>query len=425
MKLFKKSLCFILALIFVLSALPFAFAEGSNETSSGALEITVKTNKSAYKTTSTAKITVTVCNKGNATLYNVYSQAIFDDLSPVKEKVSVTAKGVDYLNPDDSFTYSYKVILNKDNFDIGIFSKAVFFFSGLFNKPYFVDSVDLSGKDVTIKKYPSDISFGDFTAENVIEVAFSTTEPTYDFTMPDKPAATDATTTTASTTAAPAVNVQINNNLNQAPPPTTRYNPPRTTKYNPPKTTKPRPTEPKPTRPQHTEPPRTTEAHSSSLEARAYSAYISYLEANRSSIDKVDVADVTGDGIFDLVIQNLGDCVVVCSYSDSSGVFELYRAGKGKGYNMDVYYSTSDNEIIATSADTGGSTYCVVRISSYGSTVVSELRYNNGKHEEGCYLDGNEISHDEYERIVASYSKDYYVVEGSVSAQISVLQRYI
>lgn len=424
MKAFKKSLCFFLALIMVFSALPLAFAEGSKETKGGALEITVKTNKSVYKTTSTAKITVTVCNKGDSPLYNVYSQAIFDDLSPVKEKTSITSKGADYLNPEDSFSYSYKAIINKDNFDIGFFSKAVFFFSGLINKPYFVDSVDLSGKNVTLKKYPTDISFGDFTAKNVIEVAFSTTEPSSDFTMPEEPAVTEAATTEA-TTAAPAVNVQINNNLQTPPPPTTRYNPPRTTRYTPPKTTRPRPTEPQTTRPKPTE-PRTTEApHTTtergSIEARAYSAYISFLEANRGSIDKVDAAYLNNDGLLELIIQNINDKVAVYGYSDSYGVFELYSQSKGKGYNMDVYYDRDAGEILSPAADTGGKTYRIVRITNTGSTVLSELRQHNGKFEEGCYRDGEEISQEEFDRIVSSY-QNKFIVEGSVSQLIPILR---
>ena len=256
MKLFKKSVCFLIALILMLSAVPFAFAKGADEKITNALELEIKTNKTVYKTTSTAKITVTVRNKSTATLYDVTAQAIFNDLVPVKEKTNITTKSIDYLNPGDDFSIAYNAILNSDNFDVGFFRKGLFFFAGLFRKPYFIDSSDLSGKNVSLEKFTSEITFGKFTAENVVEVAFSTTEPYSDFTMPEEPTTTE--TATATTTTAPAVNVQINNNIAPAPP---------TTKHKPPRTTRPKPTEPRTTRPYreqkttrpYTEPVRPTE----------------------------------------------------------------------------------------------------------------------------------------------------------------------
>ncbi len=428
MKLFKKSVCLLIALILMLSAVPFAFVKGADEKITNALELEIKTNKTVYKTTSTAKITVTVRNKSTATLYDVTAQAIFNDLVPVKEKTNITTKSIDYLNPGDDFSIAYNAILNSDNFDVGFFRKGVFFFAGLFRKPYFIDSSDLSGKNVSLEKFTSEITFGKFTAENVVEVAFSTTEPYSDFTMPEEPTTTEAAT--ATTTTAPAVNVQINN-IAPAPP---------TTKHNPPRTTRPQPTEPRTTRPYReqkttrpytepvrpTEPMTTTEAYrpteNNSLEARAYRKYISFLEENIGSIGNCDGADIDGNGLIDLLIENYNGNVAVFTYNEQFGIYELYSAPKGKGYNMEVYYDLDSHELISPSGSTGDITYKTVKISYSGSTVTSELIRYNGKFDEGCFLDGQQITEDEYNRIVDSYPNEYYNIDGSASQLIRILE---
>lgn len=427
MKMFRKSVCFFLALLFVFTSIPFAFAEGKSDTKSDAIEVIVKTNKEKYATASTAKVTVSVTNTGSKALYDVNTQILFDQLTPVKEKKNTTEKHVNCLNPGDSFDFSYRVILNSENFNLGFFNKGLLLLSGLFNKAYYIEAKDNSGSGITVNKYKTTITFGKHVAENIIELAYSAEEPQNNNNEPA--AATTSAPATVATTA-PATQSYHEDDYNNHPKPTKpRYTEPKTTK---PRYTEPRTTQPKPTKPVYTEPHRPTEAYTTtepyrpteslSFESKAYSAYISFLEANRSSIDKVDVADITGDGVYDLIIQNYNNSVAVYSYSEQ-GLLSLYSAGKGKGSGMDVYYSTSQNLIIATAADTGGQSYNMVEFHGMSATVTSELRRNNGKFEQACYLDGREISLEECESIIASYPNKYYVVEGNVSQSISVLQR--
>ncbi len=433
MKAFKKSVCFFLALLFAFTSIPFAFAQGNSESKSDSIEVIVKTNKEKYATASVAKVTVSVTNKASEPLYDINTQILFDQLTPVKEKKNTTEKHINCLNPGDSFDFSYRVILNGENFNPGFFSRGLLFLSGLFNKAYYVEAKDNSGKGIIVNKYKTTITFGKYVAENIIELAYSTNSSDESSQTADTTPSTNATTvtTTAATTqerydkpSPPA----------HKPPETTRphYTKPTTTKprYTEPKTTKPKPSKPvndKPDRPSedNTTTKKYKPAETYSTHAKAYSAYISFLEANRSSIDKIDVAHLNNDGIFELVIQNYNNNVVVYGYTDQYGMCELYSAGKGKGNNMDVYYSTSENLIIATSADTGGATYKAVKINDLSATVTSELRKNNGKHEQGCYLDGQEISLEECERIIASYPNKYFVVEGNVSQAISTLKKEI
>ncbi len=212
---FRKAVSLLLAVVFVFSSALFAFAEdkkaNSSEEKSDLIQIEVETNKSKYRTTSTAKITVTVTNNRSSPLFNVKSQAIFNELVPVNKRISTTHKSAECLQPGDSFTFSYRALLNAEEFELGLLSRLTLIFKKFFKGAYHIESADHTGKDITIEKQTDEISFGKFRAENLIEVAYSTKEPSA-FREKDNPPEPDdtenklaaGTTTTVTTTKAPS-----------------------------------------------------------------------------------------------------------------------------------------------------------------------------------------------------------------------------
>ncbi len=523
MNYIKKTVCVLLSVIIVFSSALFAFAENTkvteNDKSSDVVEIELKTNKTKYRTTSTAKLTVTVTNTGNAPLYNVKSQAIFNELTPVNKKNSTTQKSAECLQSGDSFSYSYRVLLNAEEFEVNIFSKLLLAFKNFFKGAYHIESADHTGQDITVLKHTDEISFGKFNAENLVEVAYSTKKPT----DPDEDGKKDnsknetdnkltetttETTTAAEKTTAPPPITKTTENSSEAFYPVERekmysddYILPTDLRYITNedldkfdyyemdyvtneiyarhgyifKTEKfaryfeskdwykgtetsmseveeklstierknldtiiayekalgwrEQDTTQKATEPRHTTPlPSTTKKQSAnpdSREAKTYSKYISFLKENASSIGQCDAADINGDGILDLVIENFSNDAAVYTYNDQYGIYELYRQPKGKGSNMDVYYSVKNQLVIFPAENTGGSTHTTVNFTPEETYISCQLVYNNGKFDTGCFRNGEEITYEEYTKTVSSYENQYYIVDGNVNQLIGTLEELI
>lgn len=427
----KKSISLLLALVFVFSCVTVAFANDNEKTDTApqdtdVITIETETHKNKYRTCSTAKITVTITNDGDLPLYDVNAQAIFDELKPVNKKHNITSKGVDCLQPGDSFVLNYKAIINIDEFDINFFSKLALMFVGFFRGTYFIDSDDNTGKDITVKKESDSVSFGKFKAENLVEVSYKTKEPeiiepeeTEDITEDPFAISSDGELiTTTETTTTEITTTEITT--------TEKYTERTTDYYREPETTKQRPTEPLTTAPKTTE-PRTTEAHfdNPTYEERAYGAYIDFIRENSSKIDQCDAADVNGDGLYDLIFENYDGYTAVYTYTDQYGVYELYKISAGKGYNMEVYYSVINQLVVFPAASTGGSSHTIVKFNGMSSYIEDELVYNNGKFESGCFRNGSEITFAEHDSIINSFASKYYNVDGNATQLIHTLEDLI
>lgn len=174
MSKFKKLICLLITtlLLFTFSVCVSA----SNKTSDSNIKIEVVTDKAEYKATSVAKITATITNASDKDIENVTAQVVFGDLSPAGKKNSQIKKTVDTLEAGESFSFTYKATLDKDEHDLNIFQKIILFFVRLFNGGYTANnnSIDVVAENVT------EIDFGKYTAENVIQVGYGTIDTEVD-----------------------------------------------------------------------------------------------------------------------------------------------------------------------------------------------------------------------------------------------------
>ena len=166
MKGFKKVFYIFIAtlMLFTLSVTAFA----GNETNDGNIKIQVATDKGSYGATGVAEITATIINVSGEDINNVTAQAVFDDLAPAGKRKSETSKSVDVLKSGESFSFTYKATLNKDEHKLNFFQKIILWFVRLFNGGYNAnnDNIDVVAECVT------EIEFGKFTVENVVQVGY-------------------------------------------------------------------------------------------------------------------------------------------------------------------------------------------------------------------------------------------------------------
>ena len=183
MKKSRKVLCSIIAVFLLFAVAVSAFAATGAEQKSSALSITVETDKDSYKSFGAANITVTVTNTSNEDIQNVSAEAVFDDLTPVGRNSKTTAEAAT-LKAGESLSFSYKAMLNQENFKLNIFEKILAFFVKLFNMGYKAETHDFNDGRSFIRQ--NDIlTFGKNEAQNVVKVWCNSlqenkpTEPTY------------------------------------------------------------------------------------------------------------------------------------------------------------------------------------------------------------------------------------------------------
>ena len=162
----SKVFCLIFAVLMLFTLSVTAFA--GNETNDGNIKIEVATNKGSYGATGVAEITATITNVSGADINNVTAQAVFNDLAPAGKRTSETSKSVDVLKSGESFSFTYKATLNKDQHKLNIFQKIILWFVRLFNGGYNANNNNI---DVAIECV-TEINFGKFTAENVVQVGY-------------------------------------------------------------------------------------------------------------------------------------------------------------------------------------------------------------------------------------------------------------
>ena len=162
----SKVFCLLFAVLMLFTLSITAFA--GNETNDGNIKIEVATNKGSYGATGVAEITATITNVSGEDINNVTAQAVFNDLAPAGKRTSETSKSVDILKSGESFSFTYKATLNKDQHKLNIFQKIILFFVRLFNGGYNANNNNI---DVAIECV-TDITFGKFTAENVVQVGY-------------------------------------------------------------------------------------------------------------------------------------------------------------------------------------------------------------------------------------------------------------
>lgn len=166
----KKITKVLLVLLVALMMLPLTVsAVSDNETMSNNLSITISTDKNEYKVTNVAKITATITNTGSTDIENITAQAVFDELAPVSAKSSETNKNVAVLKPGESFSFTYKATLNSSKHNLNFFQKIILFLVRFFNGGYTINNIDFD----VVTENVTEIKFGRFTAENVIQVGYS------------------------------------------------------------------------------------------------------------------------------------------------------------------------------------------------------------------------------------------------------------
>ncbi|MGM9617300.1 S-layer homology domain-containing protein [Butyricicoccus sp.] len=135
--------------------------------------------------------------------------------------------------------------------------------------------------------------------------------------------------------------------------------------------------------------------------AAARSLYYNYLMQNaKPALNNIPQAaacvDIDNDGIPELILHDTQQyfCNMVYTYNPSTGKMLLLgeQVSYGKGYGMTIYYNTSTHQVCLPSADTGGASYYVYTINGIKTPAVSYFRMNNGKFEQGCTIDGKQVS---------------------------------
>ena len=169
MKRTSKLFCLLIAVLMLFTLSVTAFAE--NETNDGNIKIEVSTNKDSYGVTGLAEITATITNISDDDINNVIAQAVFDDLAPAAKRKSQISKSVDVLKSGESFSFKYKATLNEDEHKIGFFDKIILWFVRLFNGGYSASEKNFE----VVAENITEIKFGKFTAENVIQVGYEKT----------------------------------------------------------------------------------------------------------------------------------------------------------------------------------------------------------------------------------------------------------
>lgn len=183
MKGLKKVFYIFIATLMLFTLGVTAFA--GNETNDGNIKIQVATDKGSYGSTGVAEITATITNVSGEDINKVTAQAVFDDLALAGKRTSETTKSVDVLKAGESFSFTYKATLNKDEHKLNIFQKIILWFVRLFNGGYNADNnnIDVVAECVT------EIEFGKFTAENVVQVGYEkilTSEDNWVYTVDDE-----------------------------------------------------------------------------------------------------------------------------------------------------------------------------------------------------------------------------------------------
>lgn len=181
MKKMKRVLCFVLAVLMLVSINVPAFAVGEqgNSTDNGApLSIEVSTNKSEYSTLGVAKFDVTVTNTSGADIQNVSAEAVFKQLSPAGRN-SETKKEIDTLKAGESISFSYKATINKEEYNLNFFEKVFLWLVRLFNGGFTASDNGFDDGRTSIEKIDT-ISFGKLSAENTIKVWYGEKKATSD-----------------------------------------------------------------------------------------------------------------------------------------------------------------------------------------------------------------------------------------------------
>lgn len=431
MKTFRKSLCIFLTVILFFSLSAPVFAENSEQTNKTVSSIYLGVSCSGeVKTFATQSVDVEFSNETKNPIYNVTVQAFFDEVTPVKKKESITSQSIDCLEPGEKIEFRYYIILNPSAHDVGFFNKIAFFFVKLFKGAYTAESIETNENNLITKETSAETSFGKFTATNTVIATYS--EASSKNENPDnnttKEAVTETTTIKMETTVEPAVTlpapIEHTTSATTTTATTTEAYTAHTTREA--STTRYTTTYPRTTTSHYTTTESSNHTNPDSKEAIAYTNYIDFVRSNSSSISKCDAADINDDGIFDLIVADYNGKAAVLTYNYQYGIYELYSKQMGKGNNMPVYYSTLNQVVVFPSASTGGAEHITVYFDGYNTEVTDELISNNKKTEnEGCFLNGEKISEQEYNSIVDGFPNRYMVVEGTPNQLISVLQEYI
>lgn len=172
MKMSKKLLCLILAMVLLISNIAIIGNVFAQTADTEPLKIEVTTDKTSYTAYGIAEITVNITNISDETVNNVKAEAVFEQLAPVSSKTSETYKEIETLESGENFALSYKATLNTNKVSVSFFEKIIIWFVRLFNGGYNATSHNIEAVTENITQ----IKFGKYTAENVVNVYYEYSE---------------------------------------------------------------------------------------------------------------------------------------------------------------------------------------------------------------------------------------------------------
>lgn len=169
-KSFFRVLSVILALILVVSTVPFSMAETSGYGDSP-LKIEISSNKNSYKAINTAKFTVTVKNISDDTVENVSVETIFDGLVPVGMS-SQLSKEVEEIEAGESISFSFDAMLDTEKVSTNFFSELIIKIIKLFKGEKAIVENDFNDGRLYAEDI-AEITFGDANISQVARVWYS------------------------------------------------------------------------------------------------------------------------------------------------------------------------------------------------------------------------------------------------------------
>lgn len=160
--------------------------------------------------------------------------------------------------------------------------------------------------------------------------------------------------------------------------------------------------------------------------AEAFVEFIDNYRDSNGANAHYEVADVNGDSQPELIAENWdGEAAVFTYNSFLDQVVLSVKESMGKGTEMEMYYNPSECYVFLPSANTGGESYKKVTTNDVVPMVIENLERENGKNtDDGAsryYIDGNEVSVEEYESEKIDIISSCYCVDLTADEAIAKL----
>ena len=173
----------LVMLLIVTLAIAGVFLVQAKDTVDSPFSIEISTDKSSYKTTNIAKISVKVTNTSKGAVKSVSAEALFDGLSPVGKNNTLKAEA-NTLNPGESLSLNYSAMINSNHRGLNFIQKIILYFKHVFNR---VVSVSENGFNDgrAFAEERNTITFGKLETANTIRVWYTKSSGTTPITTSD------------------------------------------------------------------------------------------------------------------------------------------------------------------------------------------------------------------------------------------------